>query len=210
VADRVAGALGRVSYFLIPSALVYVALGDVVVAALFQTGAFGTPETLVTWAVLTGYALGLPASAASRVLSSAFYALRDARTPARIAYARVAVSTLVGVTLMFPLDRLGFESLRLGASGLALGASVGAWVEFVLLRRALGKRVGAHGPGMARILRYVLAAALAVGVGVLLQNIGGGLHPIVAAGVVLPAAGLAYIGGVRLLEALAPASAEGG
>ena len=210
VADRVAGALGRVSYFLIPSALVYLALGDVVVAALYQTGAFGTPETLVTWAVLAGYALGLPASAASRVLSSAFYALRDARTPARIAYVRVAVSTVVGVTLMFPLDRVGFESLRLGAGGLAAGASVGAWLEFVLLRRALGNRVGGHGPGVARILRYTLAAAIAVAVGVLLQGVAGELHPIVVAGVVLPAAGLAYIGGVRLLEARAPASPEEG
>jgi putative peptidoglycan lipid II flippase len=210
VAARVSRALRRVSFFLIPSTLGYLALGDVIVAALFETGEFGVAESLVTWGVLAAYALGLPASGSSRVLSSAFYALRDARTPARIAYVRVAVSTVVGVALMFPLDRLGFESLRLGAAGLAAGASVGAWLEFVLLRRALGKRVGAHGPGVARMIRYVLAAALAVVVGVLLQGVAGELHPIFTAGVVLPAAGLAYLGGVRLLGALAPASAEEG
>ncbi|MEX2466519.1 MAG: murein biosynthesis integral membrane protein MurJ [Gemmatimonadota bacterium] len=201
VADRVAAALTRVSYFLVPSAVLYLTLGDVVVAALYQTGAFGTPETLVTWAVLAGYAVGLPASAGSRVLSSAFYALRDARTPARVAYVRVAVSTLVGVGLMFPLDRVGFETLRLGAAGLALGASAGAWLEYGLLRRALGKRVGAHGPGSGRVARFALAAAMAAAAGVLLQGPVEGAHPIVAAAVVLPLAGVVYLGVARILGA---------
>jgi putative peptidoglycan lipid II flippase len=70
----------------------YLALGDVVVAALYETGRFGTAESLVTWGVLSAYALGIPATASSRVLSSAFYALRDTRTPAKVAYLRVAVS----------------------------------------------------------------------------------------------------------------------
>ena len=209
VADRVAAALARVSYFLVPSAVLYLTLGDVVVAALFETGAFGTPETLVTWAVLAGYALGLPASAGSRVLSSAFYALRDAKTPARVAYVRVAVSTVVGVTLMFPLDQLGFQGLRLGAAGLALGASVGAWLEYALLRRALGRRVGAHGPGTGRVLRFALAAVLGSGVGVLLQGPSAGLHPILTAALVLPTGGLVYLGTVRALESLPASPARG-
>ena len=44
LAARVAAALGRVAYFLIPSAIVYLALGDVVIAALFETGEFGLVE----------------------------------------------------------------------------------------------------------------------------------------------------------------------
>ena len=208
VAERVAAALTRVSYFLVPSAIVYLTLGDVVVAALYQTGAFGIRETLVTWAVLGGYALGLPASAGSRVLSSAFYALRDARTPARVAYIRVAVSTAVGVGLLFPLDQIGFSTLRLGAAGLALGASVGAWLEYGMLRRALGIRVGAHGPGTWRVLMFTLAAAIGSGVGVLIQTRLGDLHPIVVAAIVLPAGGLVYLGTLRALEALPRSAAR--
>lgn len=208
---RVAGALRRVSYFLIPSAILYVFMGDVVIAALYQTGAFGTPETLVTWAVLAAYALGLPASAASRVLSSAFYALRDARTPARVAYARVGVSTLAGVALMLPLDRLGFSGLRLGAAGLALGASLGAWLELGLLRRSLGRRLGPHGPGLAPMLRFTAGAVAAAGVAVFLQGVAPDVHPILTAVITLVPGGLVYlaVAGVRRPRA-APGSAVAG
>ena len=85
------------------------------------------------------------ASARSRLLSSAFYAIRDTRTPARIAYLRVAISLAIGASLMFPLDRLEVDGLRLGAAGLALGASAGAWLEYGLLRTRLRKAVGRHG-----------------------------------------------------------------
>jgi putative peptidoglycan lipid II flippase len=171
LAARVASALGRVSYFLIPSAIVYLAMGDVVIAALYETGQFGAAETLVTWGVLGAFALGLPASASSRSLSSAFYALRDTKTPARIAYLRVPVSIVIGVMFMVPLDQYGFSGLRLGAAGLAVGTSCAAWLEFVMLRRSLARRIGAHGPGTGPILRLTLAASLAAALGVTLQQI---------------------------------------
>ena len=169
LAARVAVALRRVSYFLIPSAIGYLALGDVVIAALYETGEFGSAQTLICWGVLGAFALGLPASASSRALSSVFYALRDTKTPARIAYLRVVVSLVIGVAAMFPLDQYGFSGLRLGAAGLAIGASCAAWVEYVMLRRALTREIGAHGPGAGPVVRFTLAASLAAAVGVALQ-----------------------------------------
>ncbi len=199
LSSRVSAALRRVSFFVIPSAAVYLVLGDVVVAAVFQTGAFGSVETLVTWGVLSAYAIGLPASASSRVLSSAFYALRDTKTPAKIAYIRIVVSIVIGLSLMIPLDNLGFVQLRLGASGLALGASAGAWLEYVLLRRSLRVRIGAHGPGSSSVLRVTLAATLAVSSGVLLQLTLPVTHPIVLGiGTLIPA-GLVYLGTAAFL-----------
>ncbi|MSR23129.1 MAG: murein biosynthesis integral membrane protein MurJ, partial [Gemmatimonadetes bacterium] len=96
----------RVTYFLAPSTVAYLLLGDVIVAALFQRGEFSPDAVRVTWAVLAAYSIGMSASAASRVLSSAFYAIRNTRTPARIAYLRVGLSTAVGLLLMLPMDRL--------------------------------------------------------------------------------------------------------
>jgi putative peptidoglycan lipid II flippase len=171
LAARVASALRRVAYFLIPSAIGYLAMGDVVIAALYETGEFGAAETLVSWGVLGAFALGLPASASSRSLSSAFYALRDTKTPARVAYLRVAVSITVGVIVMAPLDQYGFSGLRLGAAGLAVGTSSAAWLEFVMLRRALARKIGPHGPGAGPIVRLTLAASLAAALGVTLQQI---------------------------------------
>jgi putative peptidoglycan lipid II flippase len=163
---RVSEALGRVAFLVIPSALAYVFLGDTVVGALYGTGAFEEVEILVTYGVLAAYALGLVASASSRVLSSAFYALQDTRTPARIAYLRVAASLVLGATLMFPMDRFGIADARFGAAGLALGASCGAWIEYVLLRRRLSGHIGRHGPGVERVLRMLLAGSLGAAAGV--------------------------------------------
>jgi putative peptidoglycan lipid II flippase len=119
--------------------------------------------------VLGAFALGLPASASSRALSSVFYALRDTKTPARIAYLRVVVSLVIGVAAMLPLDQYGFSGLRLGAAGLAIGTSCAAWLEYVMLRRALARQIGAHGPGTGPVVRLALAATIAAAVGVTLQ-----------------------------------------
>ena len=177
LAAPVASAMHRVGYFLIPSTLAYIFLGGVITSALYETGEFGRSEVTVTWAVLAAYALGMPASAASRVLSSTFYALRDTRTPARIAYVRVVLSLGAGFALMFPMDGFTVDSLRLGASGLALGASIAAWTEFALLRRALQRSIGAHGMGGGRLVRLLLAGALGAGTGVLSLLIIPDVHP---------------------------------
>jgi putative peptidoglycan lipid II flippase len=199
LAGRVSRALRRVAFFLVPSALVYVVLGEVAVGALFQTGDFGEAETLVTWAVLALFALGLPASASSRALSSAFYALRDTRTPARIAYLRVVVSTLVGLGLMFPADGIGFAELRLGAAGLAGGATAGAWMEYVLLRRALGRKIGPHGPGLGPVTRLALSGTVAAGVAVAVQLLVPPAHPILVALETLVPFGVVYLAVAALL-----------
>jgi putative peptidoglycan lipid II flippase len=198
VAERVTRALRRVTYFMVPSAVAYVALGDVVVAALYQTGAFDESTTVVTWAVLGAYALGLPASGASRVLTSAFYALDDSRYPSRVAYLRVGLSVIVGLLLMVPLDRLGVGGLGLGAAGLALGASVGAWTEYGLLRRGLRVRVGPHGTGRSAA-KVWLAAGAAAAVGIGLQRLLPPAHPAWTAVETLIPFGVVYLAGAALL-----------
>jgi putative peptidoglycan lipid II flippase len=94
---------------------------------------------------------------------------------------------------MFPLDRVGFQSLRLGAVGLALGASVGAWLEYGLLRRALARRLGAHGPGTSPLTRMGLAAAVAAAVGVGLQLGLPDAHPVWVALETLVPFGVVYL-----------------
>lgn len=164
--DRVRRALEGISFLLIPSALAYLTLGDVLVAALLERGEFDRPDTVAVYAVLGAYALGIAQSSRSRVLSSAFYALRDTRTPARVAYVRVVASLVVGVSLMLPLDRVGVDGLRLGAVGLALGASAGAWLESVLLHRRLKRVLGPHRPEAGRVRRISAAALAAAALGV--------------------------------------------
>ncbi len=199
LARRVARALHRVSYFLIPTALAYFCLGDIVVGALFRTGAFGAAETLATWAILGAFSLGVAATASSRVLSSAFYALHDTRTPARIAYLRVAVATSLGLAVMFPIDRVEIGELHLGVAGLALAASVAGTLEYLLLRRALARYLGPHGPGTLPILKMTLAGAIAAAGGVALQLALPGGHPVLLGLETLPAFGVLYVAAAALL-----------
>ncbi len=166
LAAQVSSALERIHFLLIPSTLAFVLLGDLFIGGIYQRGSFLASDTPVVHAVLAAYALGLLASSGSRVLSTAFYALRDTRTPARMAYLRVAVSLAIGVSLMFPLDRFGSGGLRFGAVGLALGASVAAWLEYAILRRRLTRALGAHGPRSTVRSRLLMAGSVAAVAGV--------------------------------------------
>ncbi|MFP5308965.1 MAG: murein biosynthesis integral membrane protein MurJ [Actinomycetes bacterium] len=209
LAGRVQQGLRRVAYFVAPTAVFYIALGEPVVATLFERGEFGPSDTRLVWFVLAAYSLGLLASTASRLLQNSLYALDDPRTPARIALVRVLTSTAIAASVMFAFDQLvlvgtavRFEGdvpgaddlLHLGAIGIALGSAAGAWVELVLLRLALRWRIGAidlGGGAMGTLLTAALVGG-AVGriVDLLLPELA---HPLLGA-LTVGAAGLTYLG----------------
>ncbi|MDE2873900.1 MAG: murein biosynthesis integral membrane protein MurJ [Gemmatimonadota bacterium] len=194
VRDRTQRAVATVLFWLIPVTAGYLVFHEDVMAIYRTGGAFGADDARAAGVVLAAYAIGLPASGTSRVLASAFYALGDTRTPARIAYARIAVSVAVGIALMFPLDRLAVGALGLGAAGLAAGASCGAWLELALLRRNLARRLSGLSLGGSRIGRCVLAALVATAVGLIPGVLFPALPPLPAAvASILPVA-LAYLG----------------
>lgn len=138
-------------FMTIPTLVGYLIFGFLIVGAIFRTGTFGLNDSWLVYLVLAGYSLGLLATTISRLLQNAFYALKDTKTPAKIAVLRVAVSAGLAVPLMFLLDRfsvgglLGFapddQPLFLGAVGLALGATLGAWIELWRLSRSLKNRI---------------------------------------------------------------------
>ena len=216
IAGRVRGALERVRFFLIPTVFAYLVLGDLFVSGLYERGEFKADDSRVVGLVLAAYSLGLVASGSSRTLSSAFYALRDTKTPAKIAVIRVVLSLVVGGLLMFRLDAVKIGTFGLGGAGLALGASAGAWLEYGLLRRALSRAVGPHGPRWGGTARMLAAALLAAATGWLvrapimrfstpLENISlpglgsFGLDHLMAAGVTALLFGAVYIGVIRVM-----------
>ena len=75
--------LRQIAFFVVPSAMAFLALGDVVAGALYQSGAFTRAMTVYVWAILAGSAVGLLASTMGRLYSSTYYALHDTRTPLR-------------------------------------------------------------------------------------------------------------------------------
>jgi putative peptidoglycan lipid II flippase len=145
--NRVEASLRQILYLVIPTAVGYMAFGLLVIGAFYERGAWGHVDTWLVYLVLGAYTLGLGATTATRLIQNAFYALQDTRTPARIAFARLALSAALGAAMMLVLDRLTVQGvldlpmegrpLRLGAVGLALGAAAGAWLELALLTRSL-------------------------------------------------------------------------
>jgi putative peptidoglycan lipid II flippase len=89
---RLTSGINQIAYFVIPSAVAFVLLGDVVIASIYRTGQFHYDDVLFVWAVLAGSAVGLLASTSGRLYSSAFYALRDTRTPLKFAVIRVVLT----------------------------------------------------------------------------------------------------------------------
>jgi putative peptidoglycan lipid II flippase len=135
--------LHRIAYFIVPCAMGFLALGQVLVGALFQSGRFRAVDSRYVWAILAGSAVGLLASTLSRLSASTFYALGDTRTPLRYAVVRVALTTVLGFLCSVPLPGLLGIDLKWGAVGLTASAGLSAWVEFTLLRRGLAARIGA-------------------------------------------------------------------
>ena len=117
----------------VPSSFAFVALGPVIVGALFQTGRFAASDTELVGGVLAAYGVGLLGQATVKLFASGFYALRDTRTPVKIAASSLLLSTALAALLM----------RRFGPAGVALGSSLGAWVNVVLHLRDLDARIGA-------------------------------------------------------------------
>jgi putative peptidoglycan lipid II flippase len=212
---RLDAGLRRIAFFVVPSAVAFLTLGDVVGGLLVQTGRFGAAETRELWYLLMGSAVGLLAGTLARLYASAFYALHDARTPLRFATVRVLVAAgLAYIAVRHLAHWLGAPAL-LGCAGITAASGIAAWLEFLLLRRALRRRVGATGVGASRLVRLwgaaLAAAAAALGVKILLvRGFGpspatvaawGGwflpapaLHPVLTAAVLLPLYGAIYLG----------------
>ncbi|MFN2565936.1 MAG: murein biosynthesis integral membrane protein MurJ [Gemmatimonadaceae bacterium] len=159
--SRVSAAARRIAYFIVPSAVAFLALGDVLIAAVFQSGQFRRTETLFTWGILAGSAIGLLAGTLARLYSSTLYALHDTHTPLRYATTRFLVSAAVGAVLALPTPRwLGIDQ-RWGTAGLTAAGALGGWVEFMLLRRTIRRRIGGVGVPMRYGALLWGAAALA-------------------------------------------------
>src|SRR6185436_11581293 len=172
--ERTVAAVRRVAFFVVPSFVAFVSIGDVLVAGLYRAGEFGDDDVGVVWLILIAYSMGLLASTTTRVYQSAFFALRDTATPARAATVRVVVALVTGAALMVqfePVTVLGVTipagalasyrpmGLPLGPLGLAAGASLGAWIEWWQLRRRLRASLGDVGAGANVVVRLLLAAA---------------------------------------------------
>jgi len=200
VQQRLNSGLRQIAFFVVPSAMAFIALGDVVAAALLQTGRFTHSDALYVWGILAGSGVGLLASTLGRLYSSTYYALRDTRTPLRYALVRVALTTVLGYLFAIPLPRaLGIDAVW-GAAGLTASAGIAGWVEMLMLRRTLNSRIGHTGLAFDYIVKLWGAAIAGAIVAWLLKLMLPPMHPAMAAVIILGPYGLVFLGTTFLLR----------
>ncbi|HYL46226.1 MAG TPA: murein biosynthesis integral membrane protein MurJ [Candidatus Limnocylindrales bacterium] len=205
--DEVAGALRtrldaglrQIAFFVLPSVVAFLALGDVIVAAIYQTGQFKHADVIYVWGILAGATVGLLASTLGRLYSSTYYALQDTRTPLRFAVVRVILTTILGYLSAIPLPPLLGIDPRWGVAGLTISAGISSWVEFTLLRRTLNSRIGRTGIPKAYLAKLWLAAIFAAAVGWAVHHYLRQHSPILLAVIVLGPYGIIYFAVAAML-----------
>ena len=192
--QRLNAGLRQIAFFIVPSAMGFLALGDVITGALFQTGRFTSSDSRYVWGILAGSAVGLLAQTLGRLYSSTYYALRDTRTPLRFAVIRVALTTALGYVCAIPLPKwIGIDP-QWGVAGLTASAGAAGWVEFTLLRRTLNRRIGPTGLPASLVARLWASAAISAAAAWLTKIAIGHHDPKLVAIAVLGVYGVLYFG----------------
>lgn len=142
-------------FLTLPATLVLMALAHPIVALLYQHGRFNARDSWQTAQALWGYALGLSAFSAVRVLVPVYYSLGMTRIPVTISFVTIAVNIVLNIALMHPLQH----------RGLALATSISSMLNFTLLFEMLRRKIGPMGGGvLARSgAKIFLASLLAAG-----------------------------------------------
>ncbi|NLT41502.1 MAG: murein biosynthesis integral membrane protein MurJ [Anaerolineae bacterium] len=143
-----------VLFLALPATVGLMVLGEPIVTLVLGRGAFDSQAAAAVARVLFFYALGLTAHSVLEVLTRAFYATHDTRTPVAVGVTSMGLNVLLSLALRGPLQE----------SGLALANTVAVVVEVALLWAILSRRLPAAGPrALLESGGRILAAALLMG-----------------------------------------------
>ena len=139
-------------YLTVPAAVGLIILGAPLIALLFQRGEFDAQSTAETAWALQFYAIGLFAHSGLEIITRAFYAMHDTRTPVTIGIAAMVLNVILSLVLIAPL----------GHGGLALANSIATILEMLILLYILRRRIGEAGDKqlIGSVARIVVAAIL--------------------------------------------------
>jgi len=122
----------NIIFFIVPVCFLFMFLSQAILDVLFKRGAFDAESLKITSAVLFFYSFGLFFFCTVKLLVHSFYSLKDTVTPAKTATISLVVNAALSAALMFPLK----------IAGVALGSSLAALFNCVLLYRALIRKIG--------------------------------------------------------------------
>jgi len=150
----------------LPATTALIAAPYDLVTALFRHGAFSLADAHATAPVVVAFAAGLPAYVLIKVLTPAFFARQDTKTPVAFAAGSVGIN-VVGSIGLYPL----FDFV-----GIAIATAIAAWVNVGLLGYRL-YRLGHFAPDLRLIDRTARMLAAAILMGVVLFGLTGITRP---------------------------------
>ncbi|MCI2253103.1 murein biosynthesis integral membrane protein MurJ [Domibacillus sp. PGB-M46] len=124
-----------VSLLVVPAIFGFMLFSKQIVSFLFGRGEFDSRAILLTSEALFFYSIGMIGFGLHQVLSKAFYAMQDTKTP--------VVNATIGLVLNIILNLV--LSRFLGIGGLALATSISSLVTAILLFLSLRKKIGTFG-----------------------------------------------------------------
>ncbi len=139
----------------VPASVALAVLSVPLVATLFHHGAFDAHDVEMTRQALVAYSLGLLGLILVKVLAPGFYARQNIRTPVKIALLTLAVTQVMNLAFIWPLQHAGL------ALSIGLGACVNAAFLYIKLRQ---HDIYRPGPGWSGFLWRLGAAAAILGV----------------------------------------------
>ncbi|MGW0559598.1 murein biosynthesis integral membrane protein MurJ [Streptomyces sp. NPDC003016] len=142
----------------VPAACALLALAQPLMALVFQYGRTGADDITAMAGILMAFAPGLIAFSGQYVLSRAFYALRDTRTPFLLNLVIAGLNAGLSTAAYLLLPARWAVTGMAGAYSLALCAGW-ALTAYTLHRRLLADRTTGRSPALAAHAR-LLAAAL--------------------------------------------------
>jgi putative peptidoglycan lipid II flippase len=120
----------------LPAAVALAVVPVPIISVLFERGAFTAAATWPTALALAAFAAGLPAFVLARVLSPAYFAREDTRTPMRYAIVNMAVNVVLAAVLFFTFNAVGF----MPHVGIAIATTVAGWINTLQLWWTLHRR----------------------------------------------------------------------
>jgi putative peptidoglycan lipid II flippase len=161
--------LRGILFLSIPAAIGLVVLALPIIQVLLEHGRFTLNNAQYTTIPLIFFAVGLPGLAAVEILTRAFYALQDSRTPVTISLAQF----LLKIVLSLLLVRVAVFGVQWGMGALAFSTSLAGTLEAVVLFLLLHRRIG--GFDVRALLSFIgraLLASFAMGIVLLLVHLG--------------------------------------
>jgi putative peptidoglycan lipid II flippase len=151
----------------LPASVGLILLARPIVSMLYQRGEFTAVTTEMTAWALTWYATGLLGHSVMEVLTRAFYAQHDTKTPVVIGAIAMGLNVVFSVTFARIFSQIGW----MPHGGLALANSLATALEatalFLVMRRRLD---GIEGNYIARGFAACAIASLGMGVGLWLWS----------------------------------------